>query len=117
AYLVRAGLGEAVFFPSTGECVPPGEAFYKKAVVLAPGYFGHVDLLHARIHARVLTAGIQELRKELGHATNAPTGACCVSAVPRLPEESASEIPDLLGRIHALLGQGCDVLLFREREL
>ena len=43
AYLVHAGLAEAVFFSSTGAAVPPTEALYKKAVVLAPGYFGHVD--------------------------------------------------------------------------
>src|SRR6478672_10679930 len=39
AHLVRAGLAEAVFFSATGASVPPTEAFYKKAVVLAPGYF------------------------------------------------------------------------------
>jgi hypothetical protein len=117
AYLVRAGLAEAVFFSSAGGSVPPTEAFYKKAVVLAPGYFGHVDPAHARIHAQILAAAIQELRKELGATTNAPIGACCLSAAPLAQEESAPEISSLLGRINALLGQGCDVLLFREREL
>jgi hypothetical protein len=39
AYLVHAGLAEAVFFSSTGVSVPPNEVLYKKAVVLAPGYF------------------------------------------------------------------------------
>ena len=33
------------------------------------------------------------------------------------PQESAPEISDLLTRINALLAQGGDVLLFREREL
>ena len=117
AYLVRAGIAEAVFFSSAGASVPPTEAFYKKAVVLAPGYFGHVDPVHARIHAHILVAAIQELRNELGATTNPPTGVCCLSAAPRAPEESAPEISDLLRRIDALLGQGCDVLLYREREL
>src|SRR5215471_18742640 len=42
-HLVRAGLAEAVFFSSKGSAVPPAEVLYKKAVVLAPGYFGHKD--------------------------------------------------------------------------
>jgi hypothetical protein len=37
AHLVSAGLAEAVFFSSKGAAVPPTEALYKKAVVLAPG--------------------------------------------------------------------------------
>jgi hypothetical protein len=106
-----------VFFSSTGASVPPTEAFYKKAVVLAPGHFDHVDPAHARTHAQILAAAVQELRKELGVTTKAPMGACCLSAASRAPGESAPEISDLLRRINALLGQGCDVLLFREREL
>jgi len=123
AYLVRAGLAEAVFLSSSGASVPPTEVFHKKAVVLAPGYFGHVDPAHARIHAHILAVAIQELRKELGAAIDAPIGAFCLSAAQLAPEAqfapegSAPEIPGLLRRVHALLGQGCDVLLFREREL
>src|ERR1700736_4097158 len=33
-HLVRAGLAEAVFFPTKGSPVPPSEVLYKKAVVL-----------------------------------------------------------------------------------
>src|SRR5881394_2658365 len=66
AYLVHAGLAEAVFFSSTGAAVPPTEALYKKAVVLAPGYFGHVDPAHGRIHTQMLAAALEELRRELG---------------------------------------------------
>src|SRR5580692_9377441 len=66
AHLVSRGFAEAVFFPSKGPAVPPTEALYKKAVVLAPGYFGHVDAEHSRVHMRLLASGIEELRKELG---------------------------------------------------
>jgi hypothetical protein len=117
AYLASAGLAEAVFFSSTGASLPPTEVFYKKAVVLAPGYFGHVDPAHARTHAQILAIATQELRKELDEGANAPVGAFCVSAAPLVPETSPPDISDLLRRIHALLGQGCDVLLFRERDL
>ncbi|HXM96524.1 MAG TPA: hypothetical protein VOA64_20085 [Candidatus Dormibacteraeota bacterium] len=62
AHLVSAGLSDAVFSPSKGPTVPPTEALYKKAVVLAPGYFGHVDPDHTQVHTRLLASAIQELR-------------------------------------------------------
>ncbi len=98
AYLVHAGLAEAVFFSSTGTTVPPTEVLYKKAVVLAPGYFGHVDPAHRQIHAQMLAAAVQELRKELGEIRSAPIGIFSLSAAPVRPEASAPEIPDLLQR-------------------
>ena len=115
ANLVQAGLAEAVFFSPT-EAIPPTEALYKKAVVLAPGYFGHVDPAHGQIHAQLLEAGVQELRKELAEA-NAPMGVFCLTAASLTPEESAPEISDLLRRIDALVAQGGNVLLFRQRQL
>ncbi len=93
AYLVHAGLAEAVFFSSTGTTVPPTEVLYKKAVVLAPGYFGHVDPAHRQIHAQMLAAAVQELRKELGEISSAPIGIFSLSAAPVRPEASAPEIP------------------------
>ena len=117
AYLAHAGLAEAVFFSSTGATAPPTELLYKKAVVLAPGYFGHVDPVHGQIHAQMLAAALQELRKELAETSSAPIGIFCLTAAPLSPEESAPEIPDLLRRIDALLAHGGNVLLFREREL
>jgi len=65
-HLVRAGLAEAVLFPAKGSTVPPTEVLYKKAVVLAPGYFGHTDPAHSQVHLRLLASAVQELRKELG---------------------------------------------------
>jgi hypothetical protein len=117
AYLVSAGFAEAVFFPSKGPAVAPTEALYKKAVVLAPGYFGHVDAAHAQVHARLLASAIQELRNELRETNSAPAGFFCVTAASFTPNEPAPEIPDLLRRIDALLASGGDVLLFRQREL
>jgi hypothetical protein len=114
---VHAGLAEAVFFSSTGTSAPPTEVLYKKAVVLAPGYFGHVDPAHGQIHVQMLAAGVQELRRELGESSSAPIGIFSLSAAPLRPEAPAPEIPDLLRRIDALLAQDGDVLLFREREL
>jgi hypothetical protein len=117
AHLVSAGFAEAVFFPSKGPAVPPTEALYKKAVVLAPGYFGHVDTAHAQIHAQLLASGIQELRNELGETKPEPAGLFCLTVAPSAPDEAPPDIPDLLRRIDALLATGSDVLLFRQREL
>jgi len=117
AYLVHAGLAEAVCFSPSGAALPPNEFLHKKPVVLAPGSFGHVDPVHAQIHTQMLAAGIRELRRELGEATSAPIGCFCLTAAPIAPQESAPEISDLLARIDALLAQGGNVLLFREREL
>jgi hypothetical protein len=118
ASLVHSGFAEAVCFSSKGTAIPPCEALHKKAAVLAPGYFSHVDAAHAQIHIQLLAAGVQELRKELGEAAAAPIGFFCLTAAAFEPGAPAPEIPDLLRRINALLGQGGgDVLLFREPQL
>ncbi len=116
-HLVRAGLTEAVFFPSKGSIVPPTEVLHKKAVVLAPGYFGHTDPVHSQLHLRLLASGIQELQKELGETNSVTAGFFCLTVAPFTPNEPAPEIPDLLRRIDALLAAGGDVLLFRQPEL
>ena len=117
ASLVQAGLAEAVWFSAKAAAVPPGEALHKRAVVLAPGYFGHVDAAHAQIHMQMLAAGIQELHKELGDAAAAPTGAFCLTGASFEPGAPTPKIPDLLRRMNALLVRGGDVLLFREPQL
>jgi len=117
AHLVSAGLAEAVFFSSKGPAVPPTEALYKKAVVLAPGYFGHVDQAHAQVHARLLASGIQEFRNEMGEGHAAPAGFFCLTVAPLTPKEPAPDMAGLLRRIDSLLAAGGDVLLFRQGKL
>ncbi len=117
ARLVSAGFAEAVFFSARGPAVPPTEALYKKALVLAPGYFGHGDPPHSQVHMRLLAAAIQELQKELGDAKVTPAGFFCLTASPITRDEAVPEVPDLIRRIDALLAAGGDVLLFRRSEL
>jgi hypothetical protein len=117
AHLVSAGFAEVVYFPSKGPALPPTEALHNKTVVLAPGYFGHLDSAHSQVHARLLASGIQQIRSELGEAHSAPAGFFCLTAASFRPNELAPEIPDLLRRIDALLATGGDVLLFSQREL
>jgi hypothetical protein len=116
-YLASAGFAEAVFFPANGPEVPPTEALYKKAVVLAPGYFGHVDAEHGQVHGRLLASGVQQLQNELGEPYGAPAGFFCLTASSFVPNEPPPQIPDLIRRIDALLATGGDVLLFRQSEL
>jgi hypothetical protein len=116
-HLVLAGFAESVFFPTKGSAVPPTEVLYKKAIVLAPGYFGHTDSVHSQVHLRLLASAIQELRGDLGETKSTPAGFFCLTVAPLAPEEPAPEIPDLLRRIDSLLAAGGDVLLFRKPEL
>ena len=117
AHLVRAGLAEAVCFLSDGSSEPPIDVLHKKSVVLAPGTFEHLDLTHAGIHERLLSAGIQQLREELGEKDSVPTGFFCLSAMPLRDADPPPEIANLLERIEALRARGGTVLLFRDREL
>jgi hypothetical protein len=116
-HLVSTGLAEAVFFPTKGSPVPPTEVLYKKAIVLAPGYFDHADPVHSQVHLRLLTSAIQELQRDLGETKAAPAGFFCLTVAPFKPDEPTPEILDLLRRIDALLAAGGDVLLFRKPEL
>ena len=116
-HLVRAGFAEAVFFPARGANVPPNEVLYKKAVVLAPGYFGRTDAVQSQVHRRLLSSAIRELEEDLGEEKSVPAGFFCITVAPLKPDEPAPEISDLFRRIDALLAAGGDVMLFRQREL
>lgn len=115
--LVRKGLAQAVCFPSTRSPAPPIEVLHKKAVVLAPGSFEHIDPAHAAIHEELLASGIQQLRRESDDKATAPVGFFCFSSMPLWEGDPAPKLSDLLDRIDALHSHGGDVLLFREREL
>jgi hypothetical protein len=117
AQLVYAGLAEAVCFPSSGSPVPPIEVLHKKAVVLAPGSFEHVDPTHATIHEEMLASGVRQIQEELLENDPAPVGFFCLTATPLIETDTSPEIADLLNRIDALHARGGDVLLFREPEL
>jgi hypothetical protein len=116
-HLAAAGLAEAVCFLPSGRSEPPIEVLHKKAVVLAPGSFVHVDPAHATIHERMLSSAIEQLRGELDEKDPAPSGFFCLSAMALTTAEAPPGIPDLLERIEALRARGGAVLLFRDREL
>jgi hypothetical protein len=115
--LVRAGLAEAVCFPSNRSPAPPTEVLHQKAVVLAPGSFEHVDPNHGVIHEEMLSSGVQQLRQESNQNDPMPIGFFCFSASLLLDGDHPPTPSDLLARIDALRQRGGDVLVFREREL
>jgi hypothetical protein len=117
ASLVRAGFAEAVHFPSSGLPAAPIDVLHKKALVLAPGSFEHVDPTHAAIHKQLLEAGVQQLGGERDENAAAPVGFFCLSAMPLTEADPVPTVSDLLERIDALQKRGGNVLLFREREL
>ena len=117
AHLVSAGLAEAVCFLPSGSTEPPIEVLHKKAVVLAPGSFEHLDITHSTVHEQLLTSAIEQLGAELEEKNSAPVGYFCLSAMPLTEADPPPEIPDLLQRIEALRARGGAVLLFRDREL
>jgi hypothetical protein len=115
--LVRAGLAEAVCFLSSGSPAPPIEVLHKKAAVLAPGAFEHVDPAHAAIHEEMLASGVRQLREELKERETVVSGFFCLSATALIETGPPPKIPELLERINALQARGGSMLLFREREL
>ena len=115
--LVCRGFAQAVCFPSSGSPVPPTEVIHRNPVVLAPGYFVHMDPSHAEIHTRMLASGIRQLQREMGETKTTPKGFFCLTLAPSDAKEPPPEVPDLLHRIDALRSHGGDVLLFREPEL
>jgi hypothetical protein len=115
--LLHAGLAEAVCFPSSTSSVPPLEVLHKKAVVLAPGSFEHLDPTHAAIHEEMLASGVRQLREEFDGKDTAPAGFFCLSAEPLRQGDPPPGIAELLKRIDALQARGGDILLFRKREL
>src|SRR5215470_4414379 len=114
--LVQMGLAEAVCFPAQGSPVPPSEVLYKKPVILAPGYFEHVDSAHVAIHERLLNAAIQQFREEFREA-KPPSAFFCIPVMPLGSRQASPEPSSLLSRIEALRAPGGSVLVFREQEL
>jgi hypothetical protein len=116
-HLVCRGFAAAVYFPSSGASVPPTEVLHRSPVVLAPGYFVHMDPGHAEIHTRMLASGMRQLQGELGEAKTASRGFFCLTLGQPNPKDPLPEVTELLRRIDTLRSHGGDVLLFREQEL
>ncbi len=91
--LVCRGFAQAVCFPSSGSPVPPTEVIHRNPVVLAPGYFVHMDPSHAEIHTRMLASGIRQLQREMGETKTTPKGFFCLTLAPSDAKEPPPGFP------------------------
>jgi hypothetical protein len=109
--LVRAGLAEGVVLQPHEATIPPVEAFYKKRVALAPGYFEAFE----PVHARMLDAAVAELGLEPDSAGMEPIGIYVLTAAAS--SGGTPSTAELLRRADALASSGHDVLVAAHREL
>ena len=113
AYLVAGGFAEAVVFPADNRLAPPDEILYKRALVLAPGRFDTVGLLHAGLIASTLAPLPPE---ELGESKGG-LGLFCLSISPAAPDRNWPTAREIVMHVDGLQKLGYGVMVFRAREL
>ena len=113
AFLVSGGFAEAVVFPADNRLAPPDEILYKRALVLAPGRFDAVGLLHAELIASTLA---QLPREELGESKGG-LGLFCLSISPTAPDQHSPTVREIATQVDALQKLSYGVTVFRAREL
>ena len=113
AHLVAGGYAEAVVFPADNTPVPPDELLYKRALVLAPGLFDHVEQMHGDLIRDTLTELPESELKE----SKGGLGLFCLSISPPKSEKKAVTAHEVMEHVDALQKLGYGVLVFRAREL
>jgi hypothetical protein len=113
ASLVAGGYAEAVVFPQDDEMIPPSELLYKRALVLAPGRFGHIEQLHADL----VRVTLEELPAEELKESKGALGLFCLSVEPGAPELKSLPTAEIVRIVQSLRKMGYGVMLFREAEL
>jgi hypothetical protein len=113
ATLVTEGHAEAVLFPVDNQFLPSNELFYKRAVVLAPGMFAHLDQLHADLVRITLT----ELPTEELKESKGALGLFCLSVDPLLADLKTLPAAQIAKIVSELQKGGYGVMLFRSPEL
>jgi len=109
ARLVLENMTEGVVFPVAGKLMAPADAFHKKAIVLAPGRFEHVE----PFHAEMLCNGVEALAAEKENTGNEILGLYCISSA----DHSKDVVDDVLCHVEQLRGFGYGSILIRDREL
>jgi hypothetical protein len=113
ATLVTEGHAEAVVFPVDNQFSPSNELFYKRAVVLAPGRFAHLDQLHADL-VRITLA---ELPAEELQESKGALGLFCLSVDPLQADLKTVSTAQITKIVSELQKKGYGVMLFRSPEL
>jgi hypothetical protein len=113
ATLVTEGHAEALVFPVDNAFLPSNELFYKRAVVLAPGRFAHLDQLHAEL----VRSTLAELPEEELKESKGALGLFCLSVDPMLADMKTLSAAQIAKIVSELQKQGYGVILFRSPEL
>jgi hypothetical protein len=113
ALLVAGGYAEAVVFPADSDPAPSSELLYKRAVVLAPGRFHHVEQLHAHL----IQDTMADLPEEEVNESKGGLGLFCLTALRGSTKKSEAIAEDTMRHVDALLELGYGVMVFRAAEL
>jgi hypothetical protein len=113
ARLVTDGHAEAVVFPADDNFQPANEMFYKRALVLAPGRFEHLEQLRSDL----IRITLEELPQEELKDSKGPLGLFCLSVTPAVPELKALSATEIVKTVGELQKMGYGVLLFHSPEL
>ena len=113
ASLVTNGYAEAVGYSAEGKAIPPTELLYKKALVLAPGFFETASELHGQL----IQATLAQLPEAELEVSKGSLGLFCLPGQSMLPGGQAPGAEHLTRHVQDLQKLGFGTLIFRAREL
>jgi hypothetical protein len=113
AELVAGGYAEAVAFLADNQYLPANELLYKRSLVLAPGRFDSVALLHGELIRWTLA----ELPEPEVKDSKGALGMFCLSTAPGNGEERHVAAQEIVEHVVELQKLGYGVMVFRAREL
>jgi hypothetical protein len=113
ALLVAGGYAQAVVFPADNNFPPANELLYKRALVLAPGRFGHLELLNKE----VIDATLAELPPDQLKESKGALGLFCLSPALAAADVQAVPLSETVRVVQAFQNLGYGVILFRAPEL
>jgi hypothetical protein len=113
ASLVTNGFAEAVAYSAEGTAIPPTELLYKKALVLAPGFFETASELHGQL----IQATLAQLPEEELAESKGSLGLFCLPGQSMLPGGHPPTAEHLMRHVQDLQKLGFGTLIFRAKEL
>jgi len=111
--LVTNGYAEAVAFTADGVAIPPTEMLYKKALVLAPGFFE----IASDLHGQLIQSTLAQLPKEELEQSKGSLGLFCLPGQSTIPGGRAPTVEHLMQHVNDLQKLGFGTLIFRGIEL
>lgn len=113
AHLVAGGYAEAVAFPADDQFLPANELLYKRSLVLVPGRFDSVELLHGELIRWTLA----DLPEPEVQDSRGALGLFCLSTAAGNGKERPVTAAEIVSHTVELQKLGYGVMVFRAREL